>query len=321
MSLISSAGKILAHFPHLKDGVKKLETVRSILDKQAEARYNYYANLDPSKYPAELARWYESTTGTPLDLENPQTFNEKIQWLKLYDSTPLKTRLTDKYLAREWITENIGEEYLIPLLGVWDSFDEIDFDALPNQFVLKANHGSGWNVIVKDKVTLDKADAKAKFDKWVKLNFAYIAGLELHYKDIVPKIIAEKYIENDEGGLYDYKVHCFNGKPMYIHYIGDRAYHSTKEAFFDTEWRLMPFTSRTYPQYDDQIQAPERLSELLQFAEKLAKEFIYVRVDFYVLNDGSFKFGEMTFTPGSGVYKWEPPEYNSKLGKLLVLSQ
>ena len=154
MSLISSAGKVLAHFPHLKDGVKKLELVRSILDRQTEARYSYYANLDPSMYPAELARWYESTTGTSLDLENPQTFNEKIQWLKLYNSTPLKTRLTDKYLVREWIAEEIGEEYLIPLLGVWDSFNEIDFDALPNQFVLKANHGSGWNVIVKDETKL-----------------------------------------------------------------------------------------------------------------------------------------------------------------------
>jgi hypothetical protein len=321
MSLISSAGKVLTHFPHLKDRVKKLEIVRSVLDKQVDARYNYYANLDPNMYPAELARWYESVTGTPLDLENPQTFNEKIQWLKLYDSTPLKTRLTDKYLVREWITEKIGEEYLIPLLGVWDSFDEIDFDALPNQFVLKANHGSGWNVIVKDKATLDKVDAKVKFDKWMKLNFAYMAGLELHYKDIVPKIVAEKYIENDEGGLSDYKIHCFNGKPMYIQYIGDRAYHSVKAAFFDPEWRLMSFTSRTYPRCDVQIPAPERLNELLQFAEILAKEFIYVRVDFYVLNDGSFKFGEMTFTPASGVSGWEPPEYNSKLGELLVLPQ
>lgn len=241
MSLISSAGKVLARFPHLKDRVKQQEIIRSILDKEAKKRYAYYASLDSSKYPTELARWYESVIGTPLDLENPQTFNEKIQWLKMYDSTSLKTRLTDKYLVREWVAEKIGERYLIPLLGVWGTFNEIDFDTLPNQFVLKANHGSGWNVIVKDKFTLNKVDAKAKFDEWIKLNYAYIAGLELHYKDIVPKIIAEKYIENDEGGVYDYKIHCFNGKPMYIHYIGDRAYHTAKEAFFDTEWRLMPF--------------------------------------------------------------------------------
>ena len=136
-------------------------------------KYNFYKNLTPDKYEKELKLWYYRKTGRELDLNNTETFNEKIQWLKLYDSTPLKTKLADKYLVREWIKEKIGEKYLIPLLGVWDKFDDIDFEKLPNQFVLKANHGSGWNIIVKDKTKLDKKMAKKKFDEWLDRNYAF----------------------------------------------------------------------------------------------------------------------------------------------------
>ena len=289
----------------------------------ADRQHNYYKNLSPEKYPQELAKWYHSVTGKQLNLDDPRTFDEKIQWMKLYDSTPLKTQLADKYLVRDYIKEKIGEEYLIPLLGVWDSFDEIDFDTLPNQFVLKANHGSGWNIIVRDKSTFDKTDAKKKFDKWMKTNFAYKAGLELHYKDIQPKIIAEEYIENDGGNLYDYKVHCFGGKAVYIQYIGDRATHTTREGWFNKNWTIMSFTDGCYPKYDSKIPVPHNLLELLSLSELLASHFSYVRVDFYVLNDSSFKFGEMTFTPASGVHKWfsdgemTPDEVDLMLGCLI----
>ena len=153
-----------------------------------------------SKYPELLCDWYYETCEKALDLSRPRTYNEKVQWLKLYDTTPLKTRLSDKYLVRQWISEKIGDQYLIPLLGAWDHFDEIDFDALPNQFVLKANHGCGWLVIVKDKNKFNRGDAKKKFDYWMHTNFAYCAGLELQYRDIKPKIIAERYLEDESGG-------------------------------------------------------------------------------------------------------------------------
>lgn len=183
--------------------------------------YDYYAQLSPQAYASELQEWFWDVMGKKLDLDNPRTYNEKIQWLKLYDSTPLKTRLADKYLVRDWVKEKIGEEYLVPLLGVWDSFDEIDFDALPQSFVLKANHGCGWNLIVKDKRLLDREDARRKFQTWMKLNFAYRNGLELHYMNIRPRIIAEAYLENDHDDLNDYKVFCFGGEGP-AHYVSHR---------------------------------------------------------------------------------------------------
>lgn len=288
-------------------------------------RYNHYKNLDPEKYPYERARFFSSAKDTTLNLEDPKTFDEKIQWLIVYDSTPLKTLLADKYCVREWVAEKIGDKYLIPLLGVWSSFDEIDFGKLPNSFVLKANHGSGWNIIVRDKNTFDIANAKRKFDLWMKMNFAYHSALELHYKDIVPKIIAEEYLENNSGNLVDYKVHCFGGRAAYIQYIGGRANGEAKEGWFDRNWNLMDFGGGNYPQIDDEIQKPENLDLLLTLSETLAKPFSYVRVDFYVLNDGTFKFGEMTFTPAGGIHKWRSYsnktsyEVDLELGKLIRL--
>lgn len=145
-------------------------------------------------------------------MENPQTFNEKIQWLKLYDSTPEKTFLADKYQVRNYIRQTIGEKYLVPLLGVYSKFDDIDFENLPDKFVLKCNHGSGMNVIVADKSAINKKNLKAKFDKWMRENFGFVKGLQLHYNYIPHKIIAEEYI----SPLTDYKFYCYNGKCMHI---------------------------------------------------------------------------------------------------------
>ena len=309
-NLTPFAGKI----PGIKFIYHHSLTLRKIISRR---KYNYYKNLNQDKYPQELKKWFKSATGKPLNLENPKTFGEKINWMKLYDSTPLKTQLADKYLVRNYVSEKIGEEYLIPLLGVWSSFDEIDFEKLPNQFVLKANHGSGWNIIVRDKSEFDKNSAKKMFDKWMKTNYAFQAGLELHYKDINPKIIAEKYIENSGGNLSDYKVHCFGGKAIYVQYIGDRATQTTHEAWYDRQWKLMPFTL-TYPKYEQDIPCPNNLGNLLRLSENLSSPFSYVRVDFYVLNDGQFKFGELTFTPASGGDTFTPDKYNLEIGELIT---
>lgn len=273
-------------------------------------------NLDESDLPELLKKWYKKRTGKILNLENPQTFNEKIQWLKLYDNSPLKTRLADKYLVREWIEEKIGKDYLIPLLGVWDNFDEIDFDKLPDKFVLKANHGCAWNIIVKDKSKFDKKKAKKKFDKWMKRNYAYKAGFEMQYKDIPPKITAEAFISDSKGELNDYKILCFNGKPQFI-WIDQGRYTHRTENIYDTKWNLQPFLL-TYENSKEEVPPPKNLEKMIELAEILSKDFALVRVDFYNV-DGKIYFGEMTFTSASGVDVFKPEEYNLKLGQMLEL--
>ena len=305
--------------------MKNLSTVQATTTKpdasltrsSVKRDYDFYKQLSPEKYEEELKLWFERTTKENLDLANPRTYNEKLQWMKLYDSTPLKTRLADKYLVRDWVKEKIGEEYLIPLLGVWDNFDEIDFDKLPSSFVLKANHGCGWNIIVKDKNKFDINDAKRKFDNWMQMNFAFKFGLELHYMNIPPKIIVEEYLENDNNDLYDYKVFCFNGKAENIMYLSERK-QGLKMAFFDLEWNKLPFTY-SFPRNEADIPKPKNLDLLIKLSEKLANGFPHVRVDFYILNDGSLKFGEMTFSSASGTCKWNPPEQNYIYGNLIQL--
>ncbi|MDQ5983567.1 MAG: hypothetical protein RUMPE_00591 [Eubacteriales bacterium SKADARSKE-1] len=282
-----------------------------------QTRYEYYKNLPPDKYSEELKAWYKRLTKSELNLENPTTYNEKIQWLKLYDSTPIKTKLADKYLVRDWVKEKIGEEYLVPLLGVWDKFDDINFDKLPDKFVLKCNHGSGWNIVVTDKSNFNKAEAKKKFDTWINTNYAFRAGLELQYKNMKPKIIAEEYMENDGGDLYDYKVWCNNGRADFIMYLSNRK-NGLKMSFYDTKWNLMPFTY-TYPQHENLLPKPANLNKILDLATKLSEGFAHARVDFYRLNDGTLKFGEITFTSASGSCKFDPPEYNKILGDLIEL--
>lgn len=286
----------------------------SVKKKEAD-----YSDLSGQAYIDEMAKWFYMRTGERLDLNNPLTFNQKLQWLKVYDKNPWKTILADKFLVRHWISEKIGDKYLIPLIGVWDDANDIDFDALPQRFALKCNHGSGWNIIVPDKTVLNISEARGKLDKWMHMNFAYEAGFELHYSDIVPKIIAEEYIENSNGEIFDYKCYCFNGKLHYIQFISDRKT-GMKVGYFDRKWKLQPFVNN-HPQIDFQVPKPENLDELIAMAEKLAIGFPFVRVDFYRLNNGEFKFGEMTFSPTSGTQDWRPASANRMLGELLILPE
>lgn len=298
---------------------EKVERIRKTVSMQGGpvSDYDYYASLKPEQYAGELKEWYDHLMGQKLNLDNPRTYNEKLQWLKLYDSTPLKTKLADKYLVRDWVKEKIGEEYLVPLLGVWDSFDEIDFDALPQSFVLKANHGCGWNLIVKDKSQLDLQDAREKFNTWMGLNYAYCNGLELHYMNIRPRIIAEEYLENDHNDLRDYKVFCFGGKAHHIMYLTDRKV-GMKMSFYDLEWNKQNFVY-SFPLNDQDVPRPQRLEELISVSEKLAQGFAHARVDFYILNDGTLKFGEITFTSATGTCKWNPPQQDRIYGDLIQL--
>lgn len=285
--------------------------------KPVKKDYDYYKNLPQEQYVTELCAWFKRVTGETLNLENPKTFNEKIQWMKLYDSTPLKTRLADKYLVRDWVKEKIGEEYLIPLLGVWDSFDEIDFDQLPNQFVLKANHGSGWNIIVKDKSKFDKAEAKKKFDLWMSKDFSFIFGFELHYMNIPRKIIAEEYKE-EFGELYDYKFMCFDGEVKFI-WVDVGRFSDHRRALFTTSWEQMDKELK-WKAPDKRIEKPKQLDKMLQLAKKLSEGFAHVRVDFYEV-DGVVYFGEMTFTSSSGTERATPKEFEVEMGNMLTLPE
>ena len=220
---------------------------------------------------------------------------------------------------RDWVKEKIGEEYLIPLLGVYDKFDDIDFAKLPKQFVIKCNHGCGYNIIVKDKSKLDLSDAKAKIDRWMNENFAFRVGFELHYRDIEPKIIIEKYIENKgTDDLYDYKFWCFNGKVEYIQFLSERNLDGLKMAFYDKNWHKQKFVY-SYPLDKKTIKKPDNLDVMIELAKKLSVGFNHVRVDFYRLNDGTIYFGEMTFTSASGTCKWNDERINRYFGNLIKL--
>ena len=243
-----------------------------------------------------LERVYECKFNIKLNLEHPITFNEKLQWLKLYNRNPLYTTLVDKYRVRDYIANEIGEEYLIPLLGVWDSPDDIDFDALPEQFVLKCNHNSGLGMcICKDKSKLDIKKAKKELWKGLKQDY-YLTLREWPYKDVPRKIIAEQYMVDDSGyELKDYKFFNFNGIPKFILVCKDRfAEAGMTEDFFTTEWEHIPVKRPEHDNSVEEIARPFELEEMLELSKKLAKDIPFVRTDFYSIH-GQTSFGEMTF--------------------------
>jgi len=290
------------------------------LVKEIMFRLTYYSfKVFPEKYYPFLIQLHGLVyLREKINLSNPQSYNEKMQWLKLNESNRLWGRMADKYAVREFVRETIGNEYLIPLVGgPWKSFDDIDWDALPQKFVLKATHGCGCNLIVYDKSSVDIKKARKMFQKWMKTNYAYYNG-EIHYKYIEPQIIAEEYIENKEKDLYDYKVFCFNGKAEYVMFLTDRKT-QLKMGFFDLEWNLLPFTY-SYPRIEDEVPRPKNLALMIELAEKLSKGFHASRIDFYILNNGDIKFGEITMTSAGGFCKWNPPEYNKILGDKIDLS-
>ena len=265
----------------------------------------------PEEYPKILKEWYYKKQHKNLDLEFPKTFNEKIQWLKLYDSTPEKTRLADKFLVREWIKEKIGDKYLIPLLGCYNSFDEIDFNSLPDQFILKCNHGSGMNKIVLNKKNINYKKTKKQFDAWMLENFGFTKGLQIHYNNIPHKIIAEKYVTP----LEDYKFYCYNGK---CHHVLNKMWQGENGSYynFDLQFNCLKLSPKSGCK---KITPPKNFQEMLEIAEKLAKGFIFVRVDLYASGENIY-FGEMTFTPASGVNSYTD-EWDKKLGDLISLKR
>lgn len=255
-----------------------------------------------------------------LDLKNPQTFNEKLQWLKLYDRSPLYTILVDKFAVRRHIAEKIGEEYLIPLVGgSWKSFNEIDFNALPNQFVLKCTHDSGGIVICKDKSKFDINAARDKISRSLNRNY-YYHGREWPYKNVTPRIIAEKYMEDQsDKELMDYKFFCFNGEPRIILVCTNRfSNDGLQENFYDINWNLLEVQRPTHRNSKTSIDRPRNIDNMLYLARKLSENIPFVRIDFYDVN-GKIYFGEITFFPASGFEEFKPQEWDLKLGEWIKL--
>lgn len=270
-----------------------------------------------------LKVYYYLHTGERLNLNNPTTFNEKTQWLKLHNTHPICTQMADKYGVRQIIKDSIGEKYLIPLLGVWDSFNDIDFDSLPRKFVLKTNHDSGTVIICRDKEKLDKNTAKAKLSKSLKHNYFW-AGREHPYKNIKPKIIAEEFMENNgEEGLSDYKFFCFNGKPEILFFASDRfdkKDDGVKFDYYDMELRHLPIKSKGHKNKNLAIPHTEQFDEMKTLAAKLSAGFPFLRVDFYIINNKVY-FGELTFHHDGGVVPFIPKEWDYILGKKIDLTK
>lgn len=264
---------------------------------------------------------YKVKFGKKLNLENPVTYNEKLQWIKLYDRNPQYTVLVDKYGVREYIKEKIGEKYLIPLIGVWEKPEDIDMEKMPEKFVLKCTHDSGGIRICKDKNTFDFEEAKAFLNHRLKKS-GYTSGREWPYKDVPRRIIAEKYMEDNETReLRDYKFFTFDGEVKALFVARDRQTpgEEVKFDYFDENYNVLPI--KQDHQNSKEIPAkPHRFDDMKALAEKLGKGIPHVRVDFYEVN-GEIYFGEMTFFHHSGFEPFYPDEWDNIFGSWLKLPE
>lgn len=262
---------------------------------------------------------YRVRTGKKLNLKSPARFNEKINWLKINYRTPLHTLAADKYAVREYVKKIVGPEILIPLLGVYDDFDEIDFSKLPEKFILKATHGSGWNMICTDKNSFDYKKARRNFKLWIGVNF-YHTSRSWEYKNIPPRIVCEELLSDMSGDLADYKIHCFSGEPVYVQVVSDRQSKTKKttQAFFNHNWNKQEFIRGVYPMTEKDVRKPDNLELMLQTAKQLSTSFPYARVDLYSCNNKVY-FGEITIHPSSGMGQFKPNKYDLEWGEKIQL--
>lgn len=274
--------------------------------------------LNPLSDKMYLKLMYRARLGKRLNLKNPKTFNEKLQWLKLYNRKPEFTKMVDKYEVKKYVADLIGEECVIPTLGVWDKFEDIDFEALPNSFVLKCTHDSGGLVICKDKSQLDLAAAKSKIERSLKRNY-YKHGREWPYKNVKPRIIAEEYMEdeNSKESLNVYKVMTFSGEPKIIQTIQNDKKSNETIDYFDTNWNLLDLR-QNFPNSEIKLSKPEKLEEMLSLSRLMGEGFSFLRIDFYEVN-GKVYFSEFTFYSDSGTAKFKPCEWDEKLGDYIKL--
>lgn len=294
---------------------------RFLLDRdyrwQVRARRGSFDDMQDEEY---LRCMWRAVMGYELNLVHPGTFNEKLQWLKLHDRRPEYTMMVDKYRVREYIQEKLGEEYLIPLLGVWDDPEDIDFEALPEQFVLKCNHNSGLGMcICTEKSRLNVGSVKEALCKGMAQDY-YLTGREWPYKNVPRKIVAEKYMADESGiELKDYKIFCFNGEPKLIQVDFDR-FKGHKRNLYSLDWQYIRGEIEYPSDPNHQIARPICLEEMLDAARILSKDIPHVRTDFYCIN-GQVYFGELTFYHGSGCEHMKPVELGKENGDWLILPE
>ena len=283
---------------------------------------------------------YRHSTGKKLNLKNPKGFNEKIQWLKLNYHRPEYTRMVDKYEVKELVASIIGDEYIIPTIGVWNHFDEINFDELPDKFVLKCTHDSSGIVIVRDKSRMDINLTKNKLEKSLRNNF-YYSGREWPYKNVKPRILAEKYMEdtlvnttnassnnsimqNNTNELVDYKFFCFNGSPRFLYVsranFDNKGNKNALISYYNLDWSKPEFYRPDHKAIDFDIVKPKRFEEMIEIAEKLSLGMPFVRVDLYCIDENPY-FSELTFYPGSGFWSFKPDSWEEEIGSWIDLPQ
>lgn len=301
-----------------------ISLINKIKEKSKENRLwilGYLLRRFFSKYLSDetFVRWeYFSGMKKFPNLDHPTTYNEKLQWLKLNNQHEEYAQLVDKYEAKEYVRQILGDSVIIPTLGVWESFDEIEFDKFPCQFVLKTTHDSGGVVVVKDKEKMDKAEVRKKLEKSLKNNFFY-EHREYPYKNIKPRIIAEKFMVDESGTeLKDYKFFCFDGDVKMLFVATDRPF-DTRFDFFDADFNHLPF-KQGHPLATKEIKKPKGFEKMKEIAATLSKGFPHVRVDLYDIN-GHIYFGELTFFHFSGNVPFEPEEWDYKIGEWLKLPE
>lgn len=302
--------------------MSKLEFLGQLITDPATRFYflsahGFYHSMSDEEY---IRRLWKYKMNKPLNLEDPKTFCEKMQWLKIHDHNPRYTKLADKYEVKKIVADAIGQEHVVPCLGVWEKFDDIDFDKLPDQFILKTTHDSGGFMICKDKKTFDKAAAKKKFDKALKRNF-YWSGREWQYKNVPPRIIADKYIESlGRPESLEYKLTCIDGKVAFTTVCKGIAHTDLSlrsNDHFDREGNKMPWYAYYEPSKEP-VSLPPQSEEMIKYAEILSEGIPYVRADFYIV-DGTVYFGELTFYTWDGFLVFEPDEWDRKLGDMITL--
>lgn len=281
-------------------------------------KIGFYNKMSDEKY---IKKEFKLRMGYNLDLQNPQTFNEKLQWLKLNDRNPTYTKMVDKYEVKKYVASIIGEKYIIPTLGVYNDFDDIDFNKLPNQFVIKCTHDSGGLVICKDKSKLKITKVKRKINEFLERKYFYIHR-EWPYKNVKPRIIIEKYMcTKKQKELIDYKFFCFNGEPKLMYLSEGLENHETaRMSFYDMDFNLIDCKRKDYKQLDYTPKKPKTFEQMKEFASILSKDIPHVRVDWYEIN-GKLYFGELTFFTCSGFIPFETEEWNYKMGEMLELPE
>lgn len=297
---------------NIRDLLKKSEMITYTYDQCKKFYYKYM--ISGENY---VKRRFKQRLGRELELENPIKFNDKLQWLKFNWYDPFAQICADKYRVREFVAQKIAREYLNDIYGVYESVRDLDIDKLPSSFVLKCNHGSGFNIICKNKEKVNWKDEFRKLKRWLNRDY-YFPNREWVYKGIKPRIICEKYLEEDTGDLKDYKIFCFHGEPKLIIVDVDR-FKIRKRNFYDVNWNLMNVTSQ-FPRENRIIPKPPTLDEMLELSRILSKDFPHVRVDWYSVHN-KIIFGELTFFHASGYGIFKPVEFEIEMGSWLDLSK